>query len=141
MLLALENKLLYYPLRASESWEDPAAVGLRVEDVALTSADGTRIHAWWCPVPGEPAPTEAVLFCHGNAGNLSHRAPLIADWLHHLRMPVLIFDYPGYGKSEGKPFEPGCYAAADATYDWRGSRGYVELDPQNEPAQIFQLVK
>jgi fermentation-respiration switch protein FrsA (DUF1100 family) len=31
---------------------------------------------------------------------------------------VLIFDYPGYGRSTGKPSESGCYAAADAAYDW-----------------------
>ena len=31
---------------------------------------------------------------------------------------VLIFDYPGYGRSGGKPTEAGCYAAGDAAYDW-----------------------
>ena len=35
-----------------------------------------------------------------------------------LRQSVLIFDYPGYGKSSGKPSEQGCYAAAEASYHW-----------------------
>lgn len=118
LLLALENRLLYYPARASDDWVDPATIPLKVEDVELTSADGTRLHAWWCPLSGGESATEAMLFCHGNAGNLSHRAWLIADWHKHLRMPVLIFDYPGYGKSAGSPSEAGCYAAADAAYDW-----------------------
>jgi len=30
---------------------------------------------------------------------------------------------------------------SDAVYEWRGPRGYVELDPQRDPAQIFVLEK
>lgn len=36
-----------------------------------------------------------------------------------------IFDYPGYGYSEGKPNEAGCYAAADAAYDWLTDSGAI----------------
>jgi fermentation-respiration switch protein FrsA (DUF1100 family) len=42
------------------------------------------------------------------------------DLLENLGESVLVFDYPGYGLSEGKPSEAGCYAAADAAYDWLG---------------------
>jgi fermentation-respiration switch protein FrsA (DUF1100 family) len=59
-----------------------------------------------------------VLYCHGNAGNLSHRASAITSWQKELGQSVLIFDYPGFGRSEGKPDEAGCYAAANAAYDW-----------------------
>ena len=42
----------------------------------------------------------------------------MASLVNKLGQSVLIFDYPGYGRSEGKPSEPGCYAAADAAYNW-----------------------
>ena len=112
-MFALENALIYRPVRASEEWFPPP--NERVQDVALHSADGTRLHAWWCLRDGADG---AVLYCHGNAGNLSHRGGAVAKWQEFLNLSVLIFDYPGYGKSTGKPSEAGCYAAADAAYDW-----------------------
>src|SRR5262249_6996755 len=59
-----------------------------------------------------------TIHCHGNAGNLSQRGESIRRWQELLDQAVLIFDYPGYGRSGGKPSEAGCYAAADAAYDW-----------------------
>jgi fermentation-respiration switch protein FrsA (DUF1100 family) len=116
VLMLLENRLLFHPLRASVSWEEPP--NERVQDVELQTASGVRIHAWWCP-PAKWEPSQgAMLYCHGNAGNLSHRAGPIAQWQRELREAVLIFDYPGYGRSEGWPSEAGCYAAADAAFDW-----------------------
>ncbi|HEV3204063.1 MAG TPA: alpha/beta hydrolase [Gemmataceae bacterium] len=118
VLMALENFLLFRPMKASEEWIGPP--NSRVQDVQLALDDGTRIHAWWCPNDDAPG---AILYCHGNAGNLSHRAGAIAMWQQFLNQSVLIFDYPGYGKSEGKPTEQGCYAAADAAYEWLTSVG------------------
>jgi fermentation-respiration switch protein FrsA (DUF1100 family) len=113
VLLALENKLVYHPTRASEDWAPPPAP--EVQDVELTSADGTAIHAWWWP---NPVAQGAVFYCHGNAGNLSNRGPILARIRQALGESVLIFDYPGYGKSGGDVGEQGCYGAADAAYDW-----------------------
>ena len=114
LLLFLENKFLYHPYTASSSWAPPPPE-LRVEDVWLTTPDGTRIHAWWFPVEGAKG---AILYAHGNAGNLSHRGLAAGKLQEATGLSVLLFDYPGYGKSEGKPSEAGCYAAADAAYDW-----------------------
>jgi fermentation-respiration switch protein FrsA (DUF1100 family) len=86
-----------------------------VQDVALTTQDGIAIHAWWWPTPGA---RDAILYCHGNAGNLSHRGEVMGKLRELLGASVLIFDYPGYGKSAGKPSEQGCYQSADAAYDW-----------------------
>jgi fermentation-respiration switch protein FrsA (DUF1100 family) len=110
LLVLLENELVYMP-GSAERWTEPA--GFVAEDVALRSADGTALHAWWIPNSGEGA----ILFCHGQMGNLSSRGGLMKRLLR-LGMPILIFDYPGFGKSEGTPSERGCYAAADAAYDW-----------------------
>jgi fermentation-respiration switch protein FrsA (DUF1100 family) len=115
-LLALEDYILYQPLAAG-SWEAPPP-GVRVQDVELASADGTRIHAWWSTPQGWEPTQGAVLFCHGNGGNLSHRGWALCPWLEEMHLAVLLIDYPGFGRSGGAPSEAGCYAAGDAAYDW-----------------------
>jgi fermentation-respiration switch protein FrsA (DUF1100 family) len=113
MLVYVENRLVYHPDSADDNWiPKPIA---EIEDVDLTSADGTRLHAWWCP---EAQSDQAILYFHGNAGNLSWRGGSIVKLRNRLNISVLIVDYPGYGKSEGRPSEAGCYRAADAAYDW-----------------------
>lgn len=116
LLMYFENWLLYHPSPA-EDWMPPPPA-LHVQDFEFPSADGTPIHAWWCP-PANWAPSQgAVLYCHGNAGNLSHRGDVALPWQTVLHQAVLLFDYPGFGRSGGKPSEAGCYAAADAAYSW-----------------------
>jgi fermentation-respiration switch protein FrsA (DUF1100 family) len=112
-MLALENWLLYPATSAAQHWQPKPDE--RIQDVELHSADGTAIHAWWLPCEGAAG---AVLYCHGNAGNLSHRGQALMRWRQELGLAVLIFDYPGYGKSGGSPNEAGCYAAADTAYNW-----------------------
>jgi hypothetical protein len=117
VLVLLENWLVYQPTRARVRWQPPP--NERVRDVELRLTDGTRIHAWWCPTKGWQPDDGAVLFSHGNAGNLSDRGWEVPRWQEGpLRQAVLLFDYPGYGQSSGRPSEAGCCAAADAAYDW-----------------------
>lgn len=113
VLWLLENFLVYRPLREQDDWQPPPADD--VEDIHLKSRDGADIHAWWWPAAGARG---AILYSHGNAGNLSHRGPTLARLRDHLGESILIFDYPGYGKSGGRPTEQGCYQAAEAAYDW-----------------------
>jgi fermentation-respiration switch protein FrsA (DUF1100 family) len=124
VLAFFENWLVYHPTSANEDWQPPPSP--EVKDVELTSADGTHIHAWWWPVADSEG---AILYCHGNAGNLSHRGPTVEKICKALGESVLIFDYPGYGKSGGKPNEKGCYLAADAAYDWL-------IEQKIDPAKI-----
>jgi uncharacterized protein len=114
MLLFFENWLVYHPTTTAQHWQPPPP-GEDIQDVQLTSADGTRIHAWWCPAKDSDL---ALLYCHGNAGNLSHRGPSSVKLRDLLGVSVLIVDYPGYGKSEGRPTEKGCCQAADSAYAW-----------------------
>jgi fermentation-respiration switch protein FrsA (DUF1100 family) len=117
VLVLLEDHFLFHPIRAEEGWWPPPD-GLDVQDVQLSSSEGDRLHAWWTAPTGWTPADGALLYCHGNAGNLSHRGPGIQRLSSLLRVGVLIFDYPGYGHSTGKPSEPGCYAAADAGNSW-----------------------
>ncbi len=116
VLLALEDRLLFHPAPAARRWAESPA-GFAVEDVAFQAADGTPLHGRWFPCRGARG---AVLVCHSRAGNLSLElgAAALAGWQREVGVSVFVFDYPGYGRSGGRPGEAGCYAAADAAYDW-----------------------
>jgi len=110
---ALENRLVFHPTPS-----DPGtarSLPAPLEDVELRTADGVKIHARWCPHPHAKG---ALLYCPGNAGNLEGRGKVMRDCWASLDRSVLIFDYPGYGRSEGTPSEAGCYAAAHRAYEW-----------------------
>jgi hypothetical protein len=117
----LENRLVFRPTHTPEPGAadgiglSPGSPHLRAYPLTLTTADGTPVRAWWCPVPGA---ADAVLYCHGNAGDLADRAEPVSRVMAELGQSVLVFDYPGYGLSGGRPSEAGSYAAADAAYDW-----------------------
>lgn len=113
---AIERSLIYYPVGPLAG--SPANVGLPHEDVTVTTADGVRIHGWY--LPGRRAAT--VLYCHGNAGNVSHRLDKLSGLHHRLGLSVLIFDYRGYGRSAGSPDEAGTYADARAMRGWLRAR-------------------
>ncbi len=117
---SLENKLVYHPTTAAEGWLAPPSE--RVEDVWLTTPTGDRIHGWWLPTD-DLRPAGAILICHGNGGNLSHRGRMMADLTNATGQPVLAFDFPGYGKSDGKPSEDGCYDAGIAALKWLFEKG------------------
>jgi fermentation-respiration switch protein FrsA (DUF1100 family) len=117
VLLFLETRLLFRPTKYHNGWYAPPT-GLIVEDVNLHSADGTPLHAWWAAPEGWQPAQGALVYCHGNGGNLSYCGEIMMTCRNELRCGVLVFDYPGYGRSGGKPSEAGCYAAADAAYDW-----------------------
>jgi fermentation-respiration switch protein FrsA (DUF1100 family) len=114
-LLLLEDFFLYGPREAKL---DKPPAGILVENVDLTDRRGESIHAWWCQAPKWKPQQGAVLICHGNGGNLSHRGRMLAHWIKEIGVAALIFDYPGYGKSSGVPSEDGCYASGEAAYDW-----------------------
>ncbi len=116
VLLALENWFLFQGVKAATAWVAPPA-GLPVEDVELSSADGSTIHAWWVAPEGWTPERGAIHYSHGNYGNLSQRGGTLAVY-RQLGYAVLIYDYPGYGKSNGSPSEAGLYAAGEAAYRW-----------------------
>jgi fermentation-respiration switch protein FrsA (DUF1100 family) len=132
VLLLLENRLLYRATIPGQGWYEPPN-GISVTDLDLTSADGTKLHGWWSTPPGWKPADGAVIFFHGNGGNLSSRGSYIPLFQKHLKTGVLLVDYPGYGRSQGSPSEAGCYASGDAAYDWL-------VDTQSVPASRIILV-
>lgn len=108
----IEKHSIYFPMRQVVS--TPALAGLAYEDIYFTTQDGKTLNGWY--IPAEKA-AYTVLFCHGNAGNIGHRLYKIS-MLHEMGLNVFIFDYRGYGKSEGSPDEQGLYSDGDAAYDY-----------------------
>ena len=111
-MLIFERKLIYFPQRAHDVL--PRDLGLAFEDLRLTAEDGVGIHAFYLPPPGVPRWT--VLLAHGNAGNVSHRLDRTLLLQSRLGAAVLLFDYRGYGRSEGSPDEEGTYRDARAAH-------------------------
>ncbi len=107
-----QESMVYYPDRTITA--TPRDIGLQFEEVTLLTKDGISISAWYIPAVKERG---VVLFCHGNAGNISDRLDSIRIF-HALDLSVLIFDYRGYGKSTGSPSEEGTYLDAEAAWDY-----------------------
>lgn len=116
--MALEERLAY-----PRGGQYAPAPHLDVVEVWLTTDDGCNLHAWFCPCPphrpsiwGSRRPVALVF--HGNGGELSGRADEIETWQRALGADVFIFDYRGFGKSDGSPTEAGLYRDSRAAYRW-----------------------
>lgn len=121
----LERSLLYFP--SHDVAYPVTAFGPGAEEVRFGEAG--RLHGVLVPgpTPGAGRPPATLVFFHGNGGNLSHRAPLIARLRTELGMSVFIFDYQGYGQSRGLPSERA--TAADARAVIAYLRGRSDVDP------------
>lgn len=126
MFQFIENYFLFRPTPSSKEWIPPPE-GYGIEELWIQTPDGNQIHAWWVPPP-DKNPKKAVLYCHGNGGNLSLRFEGVKRWHKLLGLGVLIFDYPGYGKSPEKPSEKNCHASSEACYYWLLERGFKSTD-------------
>lgn len=98
MLAGCIERMFFYPDAATYS--SPEREGVRAENVEFRSADGSRLHGWFLPASGSAKAT--VLHLHGNAANISNHLPLVS-WLPARGYHVLMFDYRGFGRSQGKP--------------------------------------
>ncbi len=111
LLCFLASRSLYYPMKYPQGfWDVQGEAG--ASDVWLRASGGVRLHAWWIPAPGARLVT---LFLHGNAGNLTHRLKHIEE-ITAAGSSLLLLDYRGYGRSEGRPSEGGLYADGEAGY-------------------------
>lgn len=122
MLHWIERHLVFFPVR--ELVVGPDVLGRPFESVTLRTTDGVRLHGWFFPADtGSPRRSFAVLVCHGNGGNISHRVELYRVLLGR-GVAVFAFDYRGYGRSEGSPSVEGTYRDAQAAYNWLRQKGF-----------------
>ena len=114
-MLRLINKFVYRPEATfAEEAFTPADLGLPYEEVSIKTGDNLLLSAWYFPANN---PSHLIMYCHGNAGD-------IRDWTHamppflEMGCSVLLFDYRGYGKSQGKPSESGLYLDGESVWGW-----------------------
>jgi len=93
---------------------DPATRQHAPEDVYFSSSDNVRLHGWYFKTKGEAVGT--ILVCHGNVENLSTHVKLDL-WLIDAGYNLFIFDYRGYGRSEGEPDVKGIHLDAEAAFE------------------------
>jgi len=144
VLYIMQPRFLYSPLR--EVSYTPGDLELDFEDVVFKSEDGLRLNGWYIPASsrgrdrglagrggGSPVTLAArgakftVLFCHGNGGNMMHRLDSI-NVFRNLGLNCFIFDYRGYGNSEGRPSEEGTYLDVAAAYRWLTEEKKIQPD-------------
>ncbi len=126
MINALINQFVYRPdATFATPGFTPTHLGLAYEEVSVETADGYSLSGWYLP---SPEPRHALLYCHGNAGD-------IRDWVHaappfvEAGCNLLIFDYRGYGQSQGAPSEEGLYLDGEAVWAWLRDRAEQEKLP------------
>lgn len=112
----IERRSLFYPMKEIEFL--PRQIGLNYEDIFFKTSDNIDINGWFISSPNA---RYTILFCHGNAGNISHRLEKL-KFFHELGCDIFIFDYRGYGRSKGKPSEKGMYLDVQGAYDYLLSR-------------------
>jgi pimeloyl-ACP methyl ester carboxylesterase len=118
-----QRRIVFRPGR--ELAANPGDFGLSYEKVELTLANGTPVHGWGVFVPSA---TRLVIWLTGSVGNIAHDLSALAV-LVPAGASVLMVDYPGFGESEGAPSERGCYATAEAAWEYaRAERGFRSED-------------
>jgi hypothetical protein len=117
--------LTFYPTR--DMPYNPGDIGLEYEKVQLRTPDHLALFGWYIPAKNAQF---TLLYCHGNGGNISYTLDSI-NIFNELGLNCFIFDYRGYGASQGKPTEEGTYIDAQAAYDW------LIKEKKLEPADII----
>ncbi len=107
--------LFYYPDNKSLFY-DPEAAGYAPENIFFTDVAQRMLHGWWFPAKKSPAKA-TIIFFHGNAENLTSHFLQLA-WISAENYNLFIFDYPGFGRSEGKPTPKNCLESGYAAVDW-----------------------
>ncbi|EEF60547.1 alpha/beta hydrolase [Pedosphaera parvula] len=123
MIRKFEYGQVYRP--DSEFIADGTELGRPFQDIYFATEDGLLLNGWFFPAdPNAKRSDMVMLVCHGNGGNLSHRLDLCRTLLQ-LGVSVMLFDYRGYGRSQGVPTEEGTYLDAQAAHQWLQKNGFA----------------
>jgi fermentation-respiration switch protein FrsA (DUF1100 family) len=127
VLMYLENSIVYpaprYPTAADASelplWN---AKNYGAEEVQFESADGTKLYGWYWQ---HPNPQGHLLYCHGNGECVGYLGDYLSEISQQHRLSIFVFDYRGYGRSEGSPNEAGILQDGVAARDWLAQRAAI----------------
>ena len=113
--LFLRRAGMFFPDRFPNGRWDTGAWAITPSEHWFTTSDGVRLHAWLFRASDPAAPV--MIWFHGNAGNLTDRADMAAE-LARRGVSVFVFDYRGFGRSEGRPTEWSVFRDSIAAYDY-----------------------
>ena len=120
------NRFFYFPTRDQPI--TPRDDGYKYEDVFFNSADGTKLHGWFMPaVDGAKHARGTVVFSHGNTGSIGHHLGFV-NWLARVNYNVLIYDYRGFGKSQGVISRKGIIEDVQAAFAYIRTREDVDAN-------------
>jgi uncharacterized protein len=119
----MEPRLAFFPFPGES--ETPRDFGVPFEAVTIDTRDGEHLRAW---IMRAPDARGRVVYFHGNGGNLSNWAPILAAIVRR-GYSVFAVDYRGYGVSTGRPTERGLYSDVDAVVAqaWPGADARAPL--------------
>ncbi|MCY7332217.1 MAG: alpha/beta hydrolase [Pseudanabaena sp. CAN_BIN31] len=124
-----QSNLVYMP--SKDVIETPETVGIKFTNVQIKTKDNVNLTAWFVPAKDNDRIGKGViLFCHGNGGNISNRVSYLPIF-KELGLATFLFDYRGYGKSEGSPTESGTYSDVEAAWQ------YLTQEKQIPPQKII----
>ena len=126
-LFLFQPNFIFFP--SKNTFMTPDDANLKYKEIFYETLDGVKISSWYIP---SNKSKQVLLFCHGNAGNISHRIDSIKIF-HHLGLNTFIFDYRGYGKSKGKTTEEGTYLDVEGAWDYLVN----EMDVKPEEIILF----
>lgn len=108
---AFQKNMIFIP--ANDVNRSPRTIRINYENIFVGE---DNIHCWWVPAKEKGAKT--VLFCHGNAGNISNRLDTVSFYHHEMNCNLMIFDYSGYGRSGGDVGEKQTYQNVREVYSY-----------------------
>ncbi len=116
VLFLFQSRLVYFPEKVMVG--TPHDVQLNYEAIYFKTRDGVELFGWYVPAPNSKG---TILFCHGNAGNISHRLEYLQIF-HRMGLSTFLYDYRGFGLSSGTPSEEGTTLDSEAALDFVMSR-------------------
>jgi fermentation-respiration switch protein FrsA (DUF1100 family) len=121
----LRRSSMFFPMKYPEGAWDTSSLPVKPEEQWIATPDGVRLNAWFFRARDPNAPM--LVYFHGNAGNIGERGPVASRLAAH-GISVLLFDWRGYGKSDGTPTEEALFIDALAAYDHARAeaRGHTE---------------
>jgi fermentation-respiration switch protein FrsA (DUF1100 family) len=131
--MSLENSIVYpaprYPTADSiNNFSDASEFALwnaenyGAEEVQFKSTDGTGLYGWYWQ---HPNPQGCLLYCHGNGDCVGYLGDYLSELSERHRLAIFVFDYRGYGRSEGSPSEAGILKDGIAARDWLARRAAI----------------
>lgn len=123
LMTLLESRLVYSPPNPSRS--DAQLEQSNRRDVSFSAQDGTLLHGWFYP---HDESRYVILYCHGNAEDVTNNTEYMAYLREILQASVFIFDYRGYGNSEGSPHEAGVILDGLAAQQWLADELQIETN-------------